>query len=98
MEGCVELKFKDQLLQIHSAGKKSVLIKKDSHFNVIEEVKIASRSETKTNREYYVFAKVSNLTLLYLLSIYLESYTFFSFLNGFINIGVRYVVIYHELD
>ena len=57
MEGCVELEFKDQLLQIHSAGKKSVLIKEDDYFDVIEEVKIASRSETKTNREYYVLRK-----------------------------------------
>ena len=57
LDNSPELQFNQQLVDICNAGKKTVLLKKDEYFNLIEELKIASAAEPKTTRQYYILRR-----------------------------------------
>ena len=57
LENLPETQFKHQLDAIYSAAVKTVLMKKDEYFNLIEELKEASRAETKSRRQYYILKR-----------------------------------------
>lgn len=50
--------FKKQLLEMHTVKKiNSVEITKDEYYDLIEELKQASRAEQKTSRQYYILKR-----------------------------------------
>jgi transposase InsO family protein len=57
LENSAEDQFKQQLLAIYNSTKKSVLMKKDDYFSLIEELRNASKEESKTPRQYYIIKK-----------------------------------------
>lgn len=57
LENSAEDQFKKQLLAIYNSTTKSVLMKKDDYFSLIEELRNASQEETKTPRQYYIIKK-----------------------------------------
>ena len=60
MEGLENLpysQFKQQLEAVYNAAIKTVLLKKDEYFNLIEELKEASRAEPKSRRQYYILKR-----------------------------------------
>ena len=50
-----ESKFKQLLLELHDNDKKTGLMTKEEYFNLMEELKVASREPgSKTRRQYYI--------------------------------------------
>lgn len=60
-DNSVEAQFKHQLLEKYNLTQKSVLMKKDEYFTVIDELKNASQAAVKTPRQYYILKKFSIL-------------------------------------
>jgi hypothetical protein len=60
-ENSAEAQFKQRLLEKYNLPQKSVLMKKDEYFTVIDELKNASQAAVKTNRQYYILKKFSIL-------------------------------------
>ena len=57
LENLPEFQFKQQLDAMYNAAKKTVIIKKDEYFNLIEELKEASRVKPKSRRQYYILKR-----------------------------------------
>jgi hypothetical protein len=53
----VEEQFKRELLKIYEASSKTILMKKDQYFNLIEEIKLANTSASKNRRQYYILKR-----------------------------------------
>ena len=53
----MEEEFRQQILQLHTGDKKSVLFEKDQYFSLLQELKDASSAKTKTPRQYYIVRK-----------------------------------------
>ena len=53
-----EMQFKQKLVEICDSGKKTVQLKKDSYYNLIEELKEAAAAQTKTFRQYYILKRL----------------------------------------
>ena len=53
-----EAQFRQQIGKLCVDGKKTVLMKKDEYFQLIEEVKMAHAAEIKTGRQYYILRKL----------------------------------------
>ena len=59
----VESTYKQQLLDLKSSDKKSVLLTKEEYFNLVEELKEALKeSSSKTSRQYYILSRLNALT------------------------------------
>lgn len=54
----IEAQFRQQLGKLCVDGKKTVLMKKDEYFQLIEEVKVADTAEIKTGRQYYILKRL----------------------------------------
>lgn len=52
-----ERRFRDQLQVMFAGSKKSVLLPKEDYFNVIEELKEAEKTKTKSPRQYYILKR-----------------------------------------
>ena len=53
----VEAQFKHELYKIYDASLKTVLMKKDDYFNLIEEIKLANTAASKNRRQYYILKR-----------------------------------------
>jgi hypothetical protein len=60
-----ERQFKLQLNEIYNAAAKTVLIKKDDYFKLIEELKDANRATSKNRRQYYILSRYVNINKSY---------------------------------
>src|SRR6218665_1392979 len=60
-DNSAEAQFKHQLLEKYNLTQKSVLMKKDEYFTVMDELKNASQAAVKTPRQYYILKKLSIL-------------------------------------
>jgi len=54
----VEVQFQTKLIEIYGEGKKTVLIKRDDYFKLIEDIKIAKSASSKTKRQYYILGRL----------------------------------------
>lgn len=62
-DNSVEAQFKHQLLEKYNLTQKSVLMKKDEYFTVIDELKNASQAVVKTPRQYYILKEIFNFAV-----------------------------------
>ena len=53
-----EMQFKQKLVEICDSGKKTLQLKKDSYYKLIEELKEAAAAQTKTFRQYYILKRL----------------------------------------
>lgn len=56
-DNSAEVQFRQKLVEMCADGKKTVLLKKDEYFNLIDEVKAADTAEIKTGRQYYILKR-----------------------------------------
>jgi hypothetical protein len=56
-DNSAEVQFRSQLTEIYNGDKKTILIKKDDYFKLIDELKVASAAEHKTGWQYYILKK-----------------------------------------
>lgn len=60
LDNLPEDKFRQQLNLIYNAAVKTVLMKKDEYFKLIEDLKEASTAASKNRRQYYILKRYEN--------------------------------------
>ena len=53
-----EVKFRQKLHDMCGDGKKTVLMKKEDYFSLIDELKVVNDAEIKTGRQYYIMKRL----------------------------------------
>ena len=56
----MEHAFREEMLKRKSSDTKSLLMTKDEYFLLLEEVKVASHTAKKSNRQYYILGRYVN--------------------------------------